>query len=188
MAPLLKLCRPTMRIISPDPNPDVLFVTNMCHSGSEVWHFRQSANRISGVSGASMERSLYRGLSDTLGHARAASHIFCLTWSKRRPRLIHGHGGETGLVVRWFVRGRWSFRIAAMISVDAPGLTVRMAYAHRLRRVILRQQARLLTATVTKSAEMEGLSEERPRPELRDPERRRPLPIPTAAASRLASS
>ena len=98
-------------------------------------------------------------LSRVIGHAgttHARHSTFFLTWSKRRPRLIHGHGGETGLVVRWFVRGPVVVSYCGDDLLGTPRVDGPMAYAYRLRRVILRQQARLLTATVTKSAEMEA--------------------------------
>ena len=37
-------------------------------------------------------------------YARAALYMLSLNFSRHRPRLVHGHGGETALVVRWYVR------------------------------------------------------------------------------------
>ena len=32
--------------------------------------------------------------------------MLALNFSHQRPQLVHGHGGETALVVRWYLRGK----------------------------------------------------------------------------------
>jgi teichuronic acid biosynthesis glycosyltransferase TuaC len=158
LAPPPKLCRPTMRVISTDPNPDVLIVTNMWPHSRRPNYGIFVSRQIESLKPLGLPCSVLfiEGYRTRWDYARAAFHIFRLNWSKRRPRLIHGHGGETGLVVRWFVRGPVVVSYCGDDLLGTPRADGSMAYAHRVRRVILRQQARLLTATITKSAEMEA--------------------------------
>jgi teichuronic acid biosynthesis glycosyltransferase TuaC len=147
-----------MKLILSDPNPDVLMVTNMWpHSGRLKYGIFVN-RQLESLTALGLPSSVLfiEGYRTRWDYARAAVHIFRLNWSKRRPRLIHGHGGETGLVVRWFVRGPVIVSYCGDDLLGTPREDGSMVYAHRVRRVILRQMARLLTATVTKSAEMEA--------------------------------
>ena len=147
-----------MRVISHDAHPDVLIVTNMWpHSGRPKYGIFVSRQIESLKSqGLSCRVLFIEGYRTRWEYARAALHIFRLNWSRRRPSIIHGHGGETGLVVRCFVRGPVVVSYCGDDLLGTPRADASMLYAHRLRRIILRQQARLLTATITKSAEMEA--------------------------------
>ena len=147
-----------MRVISSDPNPDVLIVTNMWPHSDRPKYGIFVSRQIESLKSLGLPCSVLfiEGYRTRWDYARAAFHIFRLNWSKRRPRLIHGHGGETGLVVRCFVRGPVAVSYCGDDLLGTPREDSSMAYAHRVRRIILRQQARLLTATVTKSAEMEA--------------------------------
>jgi teichuronic acid biosynthesis glycosyltransferase TuaC len=88
-------------------------------------------------------------------YARAALHMLRLNWSKTRPLLVHGHGGETAVAVRWYVRGSVLLSYCGDDVLGTPRADGTVLYFSRLRRFVFRQTARLMSATVTKSAEME---------------------------------
>ena len=148
----------TMRVISTDTDPDVLIVTNMWPHSRRPKYGIFVSRQIGSLKSLGLPCSVLfvEGYRTRWDYARAAFHIFCLNWSKRRPRLIHGHGGETGLIVRCFFRGPVVVSYCGDDLLGTPRADGSMVYAHRVRRGILREQARLLTATVTKSAEMEA--------------------------------
>lgn len=147
-----------MRVISTDTDPDVLIVTNMWPHSRRPKYGIFVSRQIGSLKSLGLPCSVLfvEGYRTRWDYARAAFHIFCLNWSKRRPRLIHGHGGETGLIVRCFFRGPVVVSYCGDDLLGTPRADGSMVYAHRVRRGILREQARLLTATVTKSAEMEA--------------------------------
>ena len=96
----------------------------------------------------------YRGAWE---YVRAASRILRLNWSGRRPSVIHGHGGETSLVVRWYWRGPVVVSYCGSDLLDVRrGRSARISTAH-LRSFLLRHWSRFMTATITKSEAMEAV-------------------------------
>ena len=89
-------------------------------------------------------------------YARAALYMLSLNFSRHRPRLVHGHGGETALVVRWYVRSPVLVSYCGDDLLGRPRADGTLTRTSRIRRFLLRRQARLMTATITKSAEMEA--------------------------------
>jgi glycosyltransferase involved in cell wall biosynthesis len=89
-------------------------------------------------------------------YARAALYMLALNFSRRRPRLVHGHGGETALVVRWYVRGAVLVSYCGDDLLGTPRADASLTRSSRARRFVLRRQAALMTATITKSREMEN--------------------------------
>lgn len=87
-------------------------------------------------------------------YVRAALTLCRLNFALRRPLLVHGHGGETALIVRWYLRGPVMVSYCGDDLLGTPRADDLLTAASRLRRAVLCAQSRLLTATVTKSAEM----------------------------------
>ena len=94
-------------------------------------------------------------------YLRAVLKLCRLNFSPRRPLLVHGHGGETALVVRWYVRGPVVVSYCGDDLLGTPRADGSLTPLSRVRRSLLRLQAHLVTATVTKSAEMETALPER---------------------------
>ncbi len=89
-------------------------------------------------------------------YARAAFHMLRLNWSKRRPLLVHSHGGETAVSVCWYVRGTVLLSYCGSDVLGDPHADGRLRYWSRPRRFFFQQMSRLMSATVTKSGEMEA--------------------------------
>jgi glycosyltransferase involved in cell wall biosynthesis len=89
-------------------------------------------------------------------YARAAVYMLSLNWSKARPRLVHSHGGETALAVRWYVRGPVAISYCGDDVLGTPRADGSLITSSRVRCFVFRQMARLMTATITKSTEMEA--------------------------------
>ncbi len=73
----------------------------------------------------------------------------------RRYDLVHAHGGESSLSVRAYLRAPVLVSYCGDDLLGTPDAAGRISRPHRLRRWILRQHARMPSATLTKSAEME---------------------------------
>jgi glycosyltransferase involved in cell wall biosynthesis len=89
-------------------------------------------------------------------YAKAAFYILRLNWSKTRPALIHSHGGETGVSVCWYVRGKVLLSYCGSDVLGDSHPDGRLRRRSRPRRFFVQQLARLMSATITKSVEMEA--------------------------------
>jgi glycosyltransferase involved in cell wall biosynthesis len=89
-------------------------------------------------------------------YARAAVHMLGLNRSKGRPLLVHSHGGETSIAVRWFVRGQVVISYCGDDLLGTPHADGSLILSSRVRRFVFRQLSLLMSGTVTKSAEMEA--------------------------------
>jgi glycosyltransferase involved in cell wall biosynthesis len=83
-----------------------------------------------------------------------ALHMLRLNCSRRQPALVHGHGGETALAVRWFIGAPVLVSYCGDDLLGTPGASGSLRLTSWLRRFISRQHAGLMTATITKSREM----------------------------------
>jgi teichuronic acid biosynthesis glycosyltransferase TuaC len=105
--------------------------------------------------GLSCKVLFVNGKRSRWAYARAALQVLALNLARQHPRLVHGHGGETALVVRWFLRGPV---VVSYCGDDLLGTTRAdgsITRASAIRRAVLRQLARCMDATITKSSEME---------------------------------
>ena len=73
---------------------------------------------------------------------------------RRRYSLVHAHGGESALSVRSYLRAPVLISYCGDDLLGTPRADGSITRSHRIRRWALQQDARLQTATVTKSAEM----------------------------------
>lgn len=142
-----------MKVFTRGGVPDVLMVTNAWprddHRSYGIFIRRQ----IESLTALGLRCDVifvegYRGRSDYL---RAMLHMLRLNWSSKRPRLVHGHGGETALVVRCYVRSPVMVSYCGDDLLGTPRADGSLTYSSRVRRFILRHQARLLDASIVKS-------------------------------------
>lgn len=134
----------------------MLIVTNMWPSKHDPAYgifVRRQVQSVSAL-GVKCDVLLIDGRKHRWVYVGAALHILRLNWSRARPRLVHGHGGETSLIVRWYLRGPV---LVSYCGCDLLGTTRAdgsRIYARRIRGFVLRHCSRFMTATITKSAAM----------------------------------
>src|SRR5215204_4454162 len=82
-----------------------------------------------------------------------------LAWNllrRRRYALVHGHGGEIAPAARFYFRAPLIETYHGSDLLGMPRADGRVPAHRRLRRWLLRQQARLLDGTLTQSKEMQA--------------------------------
>jgi glycosyltransferase involved in cell wall biosynthesis len=134
----------------------VLMVTNMWpHERNSVYGIfvKRQIEAIQAL-GLQCDVLFIEGYRTRWEYARAALHMFCLNWSSSRPRLVHSHGGETAVSVCWYRRGHVVLSYCGDDVLGTPRADGSLIPSSRVRRSVLRQMARLMSATVTKSEEM----------------------------------
>jgi glycosyltransferase involved in cell wall biosynthesis len=134
----------------------VLIVTNMWpHSAHPAYgiFIKRQVDSLEAL-GLECEVLFVEGYRSRWAYTGAALKLLRLNFSRRRPVLVHGHGGETALVVRWYVRGAVVASYCGDDLLGTPRADGTLTRGSRLRRFVLRRQARMMSATVTKSAEM----------------------------------
>ena len=136
----------------------VLMVTNMWpherHPGYGIFVKRQIESLR--TLGLECDVLFIEGYRSPWEYARAAVHMLRLNWSETRPILIHSHGGEAGVTICWYVRGKVVLSYCGSDVLGDSHPDGRLRGRSRPRRFFLQQLARLMSATVTKSAEMEA--------------------------------
>jgi len=137
--------------------PDVLMITNMWpHAENPAYGiFVKRQVESLQAAGLDCEVRLIAGYRSRWAYAREAVRMFARNFSRRRPRVVHGHGGETALVARLYLRAPVIVSYCGDDLLGTPRADGSLTRASRVRRAVLRHHARLLTATVTKSREME---------------------------------
>jgi glycosyltransferase involved in cell wall biosynthesis len=147
-----------MRVLSAaGDRPQVLMITNMWphegHPGYGIFIARQIESlRTLGVD---CDIEFVEGYRARSAYLRAMLKMLRLNFSARRPQLVHAHGGETALVARCYLRGPVITSYCGDDLLGTPRKDGSITLASRLRRAVLRAHARLMTRTITKSAEME---------------------------------
>jgi glycosyltransferase involved in cell wall biosynthesis len=149
-----------MRVLSAaGERPQVLMITNMWphegHSGYGIFVARQIESvRALGVD---CEVEFVKGYRSRWAYLRGSIRMILLNLSRRRPLLVHAHGGETALVARWFARGPVVTSYCGDDLLGTPQANGAITPSSRIRRAVLRRHARLMTRTITKSAEMQAV-------------------------------
>jgi teichuronic acid biosynthesis glycosyltransferase TuaC len=138
---------------------DVLFVTNLWPTEDQPDYgifVRRQVDSIKSL-GVKCDVLFVEGYRHAWEYVRAAFQILRLNWSSARPRLIHGHGGETSLIVRWYFRGPVLVSYCGSDLLDVTRGDGARSYAGHLRCLLLRHSSRFMTATITKSAPMQAV-------------------------------
>ena len=144
---------------------DVLMVTNMWpHEANPAYGIfvRRQIESVEAL-GLRCEVMFVEGYRSRWEYVRAALTLCRLNFAPRRPLLVHGHGGETALIIRLYLRGPVMVSYCGDDLLGTPGADGLLTAASRLRSALLCAQARLLTATVTKSTEMAAVLPRRAR-------------------------
>lgn len=138
--------------------PDVLIVTNLWPRPDNPVYGIFVKRQVDGLeaAGISYEVMFIEGYRSRWEYARAAWRLFRLNWSPNRPKLIHAHGGETTLAVCWYRRSPVIVSYLGDDVLGTPRADGSLIPASRVRRLVFRNLARLLAATITKSSEMEA--------------------------------
>lgn len=137
----------------------VLMVTNMWPHESKPGYGIFVKRQIESLQALGLECDVLfiEGYRSRWEYARAAWHVLRLNWSKARPLLIHSHGGETAVSICWYRRGSVLLSYCGSDVLGSARADGRLLYWTRPRRFAFQQMARLMSATVTKSAEMEAM-------------------------------
>lgn len=151
-------CR-TGRLLVEDARPDVLFVTNMWPTEHQPAYGIFVKRQVDSVRarGIKCDVLVVEGYRHRSEYVRAALRILSLNWSRTRPRLIHGHGGETSLIARCYLRGPVLVSYCGSDLLDTTRTRGSRISTRRIRTVVLRQYSRFMTATITKSAAMQAV-------------------------------
>jgi teichuronic acid biosynthesis glycosyltransferase TuaC len=140
-----------------DPDATVLFVTNLWPDAERpvygIFVERQIRSLI--ACGLKCDVLYVRGYLGQHVYLVAALRMLLLRRRYRhRYRLVHAHAGESALVIS----GLYGMPLVASYCGDDllghPRNDGSYSAMHKLRRLTIQQQARLMTATITKSAEM----------------------------------
>jgi glycosyltransferase involved in cell wall biosynthesis len=140
------------------PESDVLVVTNMWPDDElpvyGIFVKRQVESLIR--AGVECDVLYVRGYRSPLAYLLGAAWFAASSLRLRgRYRLIHAHAGETGLVARFHVGTPVLTSYCGDDLLGDPGDDGRLTLQSRLRAHVIRNHSRLMTATITKSAEME---------------------------------
>jgi glycosyltransferase involved in cell wall biosynthesis len=149
----------TQRPLDQRARPDVLFVTNMWpteHQPAFGIFVKRQVDSVRAL-GLDCDVLVVEGYKHRSEYVRAALRVLSLNWSRARPCLIHGHGGETSLIARCYVRGPVLVSYCGSDLLDTTRRRGSRVSAWRIRTVVLRQYSRFMTATITKSAAMEAV-------------------------------
>jgi glycosyltransferase involved in cell wall biosynthesis len=147
-----------MIFLSSRTDPDVLIVTNMWPRDDDPVYGIFVKRQIDSLKslGLSCDVLFVEGYRTRWEYVRAAFTVLRLTWSRRRPAVVHAHGGETALAVCWYRRRGAIVSYCGDDLLGTPRSDGSLLYLSRVRRFVLRNLARAVGATITKSAEMEA--------------------------------
>jgi teichuronic acid biosynthesis glycosyltransferase TuaC len=143
-----------------DPEATALLVTNMWPGDPElpvygIFVRRQVESLIRG--GLRCDVLYVRGHRSPFAYPLAA--LLLLAWNLRRPRytLVHALAGEALLAARGYVRAPVVVTFRGSDLLGKPGASGAMPLSWRFRRRFLSQLARLTSATVTVSRQLEDM-------------------------------
>jgi teichuronic acid biosynthesis glycosyltransferase TuaC len=139
--------------------PDVLILTNVWpHSERHAYgpFLRRTVEGLEAV-GVRADVLFIRGYNGFAAYLYAAAIMLLLGASKRRYPLVHAHGGETALPARLYMGAPVvaSYLGSDLLAPQEGGRLLRLKCW--LRSAVLRRHASLMTATTTKTREMESL-------------------------------
>lgn len=141
-----------------EPGAPVLVVTN-------IWPHRE--NPAYGIfvkrqvdslvdAGLRCDVVFIRGFRTPLAYAVAALCFLGLNLRRRGYALVHAHEGETALAARFYLRAPLLVSYCGDDLLGTPRADGTVPARHRLRRWLIRQHSRLVSATLTKSRQMQA--------------------------------
>jgi teichuronic acid biosynthesis glycosyltransferase TuaC len=139
--------------------PDILIITNVWphHEKPAYGPFvRSTVDGLEAV-GVKADVLFIRGYRSKIAYAVGAVMVAALSMARGRYRLVHSQGGETAVVARLYMRAPAvaSYLGSDLLAPNEGGWWFRLSC--RVRSEVLRRHAVLMTATSTKSHEMESV-------------------------------
>jgi len=143
--------------IERDPGADLLVVTNMWPDEDRPVYGIFVKRQVDSLRahGIRCDVVYVRGYMSAVAYLVAATRFLVATVAWRgRYRLVHVHAGETASVARFFVGPPMIVSYCGDDILGYAKIDGTIPFYSRLRRFAIRRQARLFTATITKSREM----------------------------------
>lgn len=106
--------------------------------------------------GTSVDVLVVNGYRSPLAYLVAAAALGRANLRLRRYAVVHAHGGEAAFAARFYVRAPLLVSYMGDDLLGTPRNDGSIPARSRIRRAVIRQFARLTTATITKSSELEG--------------------------------
>jgi teichuronic acid biosynthesis glycosyltransferase TuaC len=148
---------PLLSLEHADPEARVLVVTNMWPHPDDpdygIFIKRQVDSLI--AAGLRCDVLFIHGYRSAHAYAQAIRRLYAANWRRPPYALVHGHGGETAIPLRFYTRGPVLVSYCGSDLLGSPRADGTIPPSHRLRRSLLRQHSRFLSATLTKSPQME---------------------------------
>jgi len=140
-------------------SPDILTVTNLWPHVERPAHGPFIRNTVEGLDAVGIKSDVLfiRGYTGMVSYLYGALTVVLLSAAKPRYSLVHAHGGETALAARLY---RGAPVVASYLGSDllAPREGGwRSRWSCRIRSAVIRVHAVSMTATTTKTDEMEGV-------------------------------
>lgn len=149
-----------MRVIRahPDRAAKVLMVTNMWPYDGDPDYGIFVKRQIDSLQALGLEHDVVfiEGFRSKWEYVRVAWLMLRLSYSPTRPLLVHSHGGETAVSVCWYMGGTVLLSYCGSDLLGIPHADGHLRQLSRPRRFFFQQMARVMTATITKSREMEA--------------------------------
>lgn len=139
--------------------PDVLTVTNVWPHSEKPAYGAFIRTSVQGLEARGIQSDVLfiRGYTSIASYICGALIIVLLCATKKRYALVHAHGGETALAARLYLCAPvvTSYLGSDLLAPQEGGWHLRLSC--RIRSAILRRHAVLMTATTTKTLEMESV-------------------------------
>jgi glycosyltransferase involved in cell wall biosynthesis len=147
------------RLVQRSPEADVLVVTNLWPTTDKPEYGIFVKRQVESLAalGVRADVLFIHGFKSPLAYFVAAATL--LKWNliaRKGYRLVHAHGGESCIVGRCYLRAPLVVSFCGSDVIGAPEANGSVPLWSRLKTRLIRQLARLATATITKSREMEG--------------------------------
>lgn len=150
--------KPLLTFERRDPGAKVLIVTNMWPNEDNpaygIFVKRQIDSLVE--AGLRCDVLFIRGYRSSLAYPLAVLRLLAMNARRHRYRLVHGHGGETALAVRAYIRAPVLVSYCGDDLLGTPRADGTLTWPSRVRRQILRAHSRILGASITKSRGMEA--------------------------------
>jgi glycosyltransferase involved in cell wall biosynthesis len=141
-----------------DPDPQVLIVTNAWPHAADPTYgifIKRQVDSLRDI-GVRLDVLFVRGYLSKSAYGAAALSLARLSRSGNPPyRLVHAHGGETGLCVPAYRRAPTLVSYLGDDLLGTPRADASFPTTSRLRRAVIRRSAALVSRTITKSHEMQ---------------------------------
>jgi len=140
-----------------DPTPEVLVVTNAWPRDDDPGYGIFIKRQVDSLRqrGVRFDVMFVRGYLSKRAYAAAAASLARMNFAKEAPyRLVHAHGGETAFTAAAYRRVPVLVSYLGLDILGAPQEDGSTRFTSRARAKVLRESARFVSRTITKSQEM----------------------------------